>query len=745
MFRGLALLSIFSALPIFGANVQLFTLLPSAAQTFVIQLDSTGNIYVAGTYQPASASDSGNAFVAKLSPDGSQVIYFTTIGGESSDGVTALAVASDGSVYVAGYTSSPDFPVTPGAFQTTFPGGGTGESFLAKLNPAGTVTYSSYINGVLGSFTQITGMTLDSAGELFLTGIGGPGNTTVNNFPEGFILKMDAAMSKILLSVYGYGGGLIQLDSQGNMYVAGSAQPAVGFTTTNVFTLPQLPSTAFQSTHAARFCETFGGGPGGFAGSIVCRYQYVAKLDPTGAPIWATYLTGTYGAIPRGMAVDSAGNVIVAGTTFSDDYPVTAGAFQTAYSSAAPPFPNSSGNGYSPPPPTIGYLSKINSTGTNLIWSTYFGGSFADEVTGLAVNSAGEIFISGRAASADLPGLENTADGCQPSSTQVLGFVARVSPDGATAGPAQLIAGAPDCSYLNCSIQSDFPSYTASWPLALRSDGTLLTAGTAGTVADVNFASSSRLSCVADPADNVQLRTIAPGQLLSLFGTDLAPVAPLAPAGGVQKSTANFGVTFNGIAAPILYAAGQQINIQVPYEIAGQTSVTMQVADNQVGIPVAESHTFAVAAQEPAIFLSPTSWLSPQSGYIFCGSQFAMGELATAINADGTLNSCANPAVAGSTVTVFVNGLGVESPALTTGAIEPAPPVALTPGLSFLNSNLASVAVTTSTVPGAISGIAQVQFQVPPSGGALIPYQFSPQLQASGLRERVVMIWEKPN
>ena len=112
-----------------------------------------------------------------------------------------------------------------------------------------------------------------------------------------------------------------------------------------------LPSGAFQPTHAARFCLTLGSGPGGVGGSESCRYQYIAKLNPAGTALWATYVTGTYGA-------------------------VTPGVFQPAYAAAASPFPAPPGSTYSGPPPASGYVTKVSAGGTALIWSTYFGGTY---------------------------------------------------------------------------------------------------------------------------------------------------------------------------------------------------------------------------------------------------------------------------------------------------------------------------------------------------------------------------------
>lgn len=457
----------------------------------------------------------------------------------------------------------------------------------------------------------------------------------------------------------------------------------------------------------------------------------MAKLDATGKLIWATYVTGTYGAIAAGMAVDSAGNVIVAGTTNSDDYPVTPGAFQTVYTAAAPPVPGS-GVGFIGPPNATGFITKVNATGTGLVWSTYFGGSHQDHITCMAVNPAGEIILSGRAGSSDLV-LADIPAGCRPSANQVLGFVARLAPDGASASATQLVEGAPDCLYTFCTGLAEFQS---GWPVALRPDGTVVVAGSQGSLASIDFSASSRLACVTDAADNAQLSTVAPGQLVSLFGADLAPAAPYIPAGGVATSTSSFGVFFNGIAAPILYSSAQQINVQVPYEIAGAGTVQMQVINKQVTNPVSEKRTLAVVERQPAIFLSPAALLSPFPGSSVCGQSTAFGQAALALNEDGTVNDCTNPATAGSAITVFLGGFGPVTPALETGAIAKRPPVTLTPSLDpgpFTGTTV----IATKSLPGSITGVAQVQLQAGGQAALLI----DPKLAGTPLRERVILVW----
>jgi uncharacterized protein (TIGR03437 family) len=733
-----------ASIPTFAGNVKLLSSLPNSAVSRAMQVDAAGNIYLTGSLTPRNPKDSqdtSDIFVAKVSADGSKVLYFTTLGASFAEAGAAIAVAPDGSAYLAGSTGSNDFPVTAGAFETTFDMAGASQGFLVKLNPAGAVVYATYINGK--SYTQITGIALGNRGEVFLTGLGGPDYpVSSGQAAQGFLLKLDAGLSKVLWSIYGYGGGLMALDTQSNIYLAGNAQPNSGGP---VYTLPTLPSTAFQSTHVAKIC-TAGGGPGGSYAQF-CSYQFIVKLDPTGKLLWDTYVTGTYGAIPAGMAVDSAGNVIVAGTTNSDDYPVTPGAFQTAYPAAAPQLIPQLGpfNYYMGPPNATGYVTKVNATGTGLIWSTYFGGSFQDQITGMAVSPAGDIVLSGRAGSSDLV-MADTPVACRPSANQVLGFVARLAADGASAGATQLVDGVPDCLYLSCN---NLAGYQRGWPLALRPDGTAVVAGANGSLASIDFSASSRIACLADPADYAQLSSVTPGQLIAIFGMDLGPAIAYIPKGGVAQSTSTFGVFFDGIPAPILYSSAQQINIQVPYEItvaapgtvSGSTppgTVQMRVVSNQIPNPVSETRTLGVVDRQPSIFLSQAALTSPFPTFSVCGGATAFGQAALALNQDGTVNDCANPAIAGSKVTVFLNGSGAVTPALGTGVIAPSPAVALTPSLTPGPFTGTTVIATTS-VPGSITGLAQVTLQ----GGGQSVLLNGPTLDGTALRERVILIWTR--
>lgn len=185
--------------------------------------------------------------------------------------------------------------------------------------------------------------------------------------------------------------------------------------------------------------------------------------------------------------------------------------------------------------------------------------------------------------------------------------------------------------------------------------------GTPGVFTRVDLFGEDRLAYLTDSADNVQLTTIAPGQLVTLFGTSLAPGAPAQPPAGPVPSFNGVTVTFNGIRAPILYTSSNQVNVQVPFEIAGQSPVEMVVSSTLVSPAISQARTVTVAPEQPSVFLSAAAFRSPIEGYAVCGDATVAGAPALALNEDGTLNSCTNPAKAGSTVTVFLNGAGDAS------------------------------------------------------------------------------------
>ncbi len=373
-------------------------------RAFGIAVDAAGNAYITGwtgsgasfpTVAPAQATLAGgkDAFVAKLNPAGNALIYSTYLGGAATDSGNAIAVDSAGNAYVAGGTYSLNFP-TSNAYQTS--NRGQQNAFVAKLNPSGSLLYSTYLGG--NGNDSAAGIAIDSAGSAYITG-----GTTSTNFPavaplqaasggqqDAFIAKLNPSGNGLIYSTYlGGSGGMagsmeagtaIAVNASGAAYVAGTTS-----------------STNFPVTAGALQATNLGGGGDGF----------VAKLNPAGsALVYSTYLGGSSVDYASGIAVDFAGNAYVAGYTASYDF-LNLRAVQ----------PGNAG-------PYDAFIAKLNPAGTGLLWSTYLGGAASDAAYAVALDSLCNVYVAGLAQSGDFP-LRNPFQNLNGGSFG--GFVTKVS------------------------------------------------------------------------------------------------------------------------------------------------------------------------------------------------------------------------------------------------------------------------------------------------------------------------------
>jgi len=373
-------------------------------RAFGIAVDSSGKAYVTGwtssstfpVISPAQSTLAGgrDAFVAKLNPAGNTLIYSTYLGGAGNDSGNGITVDSSGNAYVAGYTYSTNFP-TVSAHQTS--NAGTENAFLAKLSSSGTLIYSTYLGGN-GSDTAAA-IAVDSAGNAYVTG-----GTTSTNFPtasavqstsggnqDAFITKLNPSGNTLVYSTYlgGSGGAAgspeqgtaIAVDATGAAYVAG---------VTNSTNFP-VTSGVLQPTYD-------GGGSDAF----------VAKLAPAGTSlVYSAYLGGSGFDYASGIAVDSLGNATVTGYTSSSDF-WSLRAVQAGNNGAYDAF-----------------LTKLNATGTGILFSTYLGGSGIDSANAVAIDSLGNAFVAGLTQSGDFP-LSNPLQTVNGDSYS--GFISKVSP-----------------------------------------------------------------------------------------------------------------------------------------------------------------------------------------------------------------------------------------------------------------------------------------------------------------------------
>jgi hypothetical protein len=400
-------------------------------RAYDIAVDSTGNVYVTGqiasvdfpttpgAYDPDNNDDppgceindwTGEVFVTKLSPDGGTLLYSTYLGGNSEDSGNGIAVDADGNAYLAGKTYSTNFPTSPGAWDSTLSGGR--DAFVAKLSPAGdALAYSTYLGG--NSWEYGLDVAIDDLGHAYVTGFThGSFPTTPEAFqpsPGGsidpFVAKLALDGSALIYSTYlggssTDGGHSLTVDAQGNVYLTGDTH-SVDFPTAN----------ALQPSKAGGDADAF-----------------VAKLNAAGSDlIYSTYLgggAGSGGEAGQGIAIDGAGNAYVTGATDAADFP-TADPLQPAYGGGS----------------LDGFLAKLNPDGSELLFSTYFGGSGLDRPLGIGIDRANHVYMAGYTSSTDLP----TVDPLQATNAGGYdAFLAVVTHDGAALLHSTYLGGSAD-------------------------------------------------------------------------------------------------------------------------------------------------------------------------------------------------------------------------------------------------------------------------------------------------------------
>jgi hypothetical protein len=447
-----------------------------------IQVDAAGSAYVTGwttstdfpttdgAFQPEIGGGADpcvycDAFVSKLDPTGSALVYSTYLGGSRSEVGAGIAVDPAGNAYVTGSTNSADFPTTPGALDQTcasLPGQPAeecvGKAFVTKLDPSGSaLVYSTYLGATAGvqgtDLAAGTAIIVDGAGDAYVAGNTGPNfPTTPGAFRDaygggqldGFVSKLDAGGSTLLYA--GFLGGrsieqvaAIAIDPSANIYVTGFTFSA-DFPTT---------ADAFQRT-----CPFYPFSPGG------CLMAFVTKIDAAGSALaYSTYLGGaTEGSTSQAtsVAVDNSGNAYITGGA-DGSFPTTANVFQAT--------PGGDGDAF---------VTKLDTSGTALVYSTYLGGRSGDGATGIAVDGSGRAHVTGSTSSADFP-VEDAVQSTLHGGTDA--FVATLAADGSSlidstylgggggeTGTAISIDGAGGAYVVGATLSADFPTVGALQP-----------------------------------------------------------------------------------------------------------------------------------------------------------------------------------------------------------------------------------------------------------------------------------------
>lgn len=563
-----------------------------------ITTNSAGNTYVVGNRQGAP---SPNLFVSKLDPNGT-VLFTSFIGGTGSNVPAAIAVDQTGNIYIAGETTSIDFPLIHALQPQYYPlgpdkGAPTDSGFIVKLSADGsTVLYSTYFGGTLGQ-SAITSLAIDANNNLYLTGwtlssdfphtTGMPFGALSQNpqMPGAIIASISPDGDKILYAgaipmatpctancLYtGIQGVAIALDAAGNAYIAGNDPSSTAF-------LPTTPGAFVQK------------GIGGF----------VAKINAGGAGLgYLTYLASGFvgtpplanpGNVVQGMVSDAAGNVYLIGNTIDPNFPVSAGAYQTT------------------PSVDSAFVAKLKSDGSALDWATYF----SVNLQSIALDSANNVWVTGKSLgpmpSPPLPNANNWTTGPE--------FVASLNSTG---------------SALNYSAL--YPSGTVAQSLAIEPSGVIHVAGQNGFISQIapNTPPAMKIFGLQNAALGNFTDRVSPAEVVAIYGPGIGPATPVTAVpqnGFYPTSLGGVQVTANGVNIPLLYVSSNQINAVMPMSLAFNTSVAIHVTNSGAASP-----DFPLWIDYSAPLAFPVT-----------------------LNQDGTINSQSNPAGAGSIVSFWATG-----------------------------------------------------------------------------------------
>jgi uncharacterized protein (TIGR03437 family) len=671
----------------------------------------------------APPGDWPSAFVTKFSPDGSSLVYSTYLGGNNQDYIYAIAVDSSGSTYMTGQTNSTGFPVTSGAYQTICGNvsafvtklnpTGTGLVYSTFL---GSYAYA-YANSIAvdsAGRAYIAGneQTQCSPQGCFPTTSGAVigGNEPGGGSPlYAFVAAFNPAGSQLLYStLFGDLNGSKCTNGCGSTWTTGVAVDANGyFYLVGETEAGRLPTTAGVVQPTGAPLDTNGA-------SLQASRGFIAKFAPVTSAggvtlAYATYLGGQTNASDyiSGIAIDSSSNAYVVGYTNSKDFPVTSGAYSTVCGTGGVTC-------------AAAHVTKLNPTGTAILWSTYVGDAKSDRTDALyftgpiQLDGKGNIYIMGQVLTSfpmvnpvepnpnpNLYGaMEVVVAELDPSGANLL-FATRIGSGGRdTASPAGLAVDSAGDIYLAGNILGPDLITTPGAFQTTISNNPCCYHGFVAKIAPT--VEPALLSGTLANGATYLAGGLVPGSWAQVKGTNLSTTTRIWAASDFTGLGNNLPTNLSGVqvnvnnqAAAVYYISPTQISFQVPAGITGTASVQV-IANGQTS----NSVTAAAATSSPGIF-----------PVILGGTNYA----AAVFNSDGKI--AADPsngpafrnAVPGDAVQLYATGL----------AASPAGTLVSTTFLSGVTVTIGTITVQASAAALVAVGEFQINFTVPQSFASL--------------------------
>ena len=533
----------------------------------------------------ATAPSSSDVFLAKFAPDGRTLLFATYFGGMGNDSASGVQIDGSGNVWVAGTTSSVDLPVSSNALQGSLKGSMNG--FLVKFSSTGQYLASTYLGG--SAADTIKSFKVDNGGNVWLTGLAtspdfpvttGPCAAClsgVNNFV--FLTEVDPGASKLLYSTQATTTGAEQpgglsIDPSGNILITGTTTSAKFPVSPNVIHAPPANGMYTPNAFLIKFDNS---------GNTLFS-TYLGGTQPS-TDQGQTYLEN-YGVA---VAADASGIYLTGGTS-ALDFPTTAGAFQTTLHGGCP-YPSSAYiTGFIGTIFFYGvddvFVTKLSPDGTKLIYSTLLGGSCYDRPTDLVVTPTGSVYVTGETDSLDFPVVHPLENG--PTAGQYESFVSMLNAGGSSlpfstyllAGSGPMLALGPD-GVLHVGGSAGLLAQTQT-----ETGGPLLfeAPDTDGFLAaiDVSAAPAALNLTAALNAFSLYAGSLAAGEIVQLTVPGFHPAPPvdiglderlplLTTLSGVQ-------VLFDGQPVPIVRVTAGKIVCLAPQDFGTQQTTNIQVS-----------------------------------------------------------------------------------------------------------------------------------------------------------------------